>query len=143
MREARWAPASADDEFLADVERHVARVQQDATRVIARCRGATSRTRRICALATFIVWSLAFVGLSAPEALEMIRREVLRHALHHGRIKDWFDHTLELDENLAPISATVTVTKKVLGCFDEPRVAFQLSYTQGTQGMPRVERLES
>ena len=52
-------------------------------------------------------------------------------------------HTLELDENLAPISATVTVTKKVLGCFDEPRVAFQLSYTQGTQGMPRVERLES
>ena len=68
---------------------------------------------------------------------------LLRHALHHGRIKDWFDHTLELDENLAPISATVTVTKKVLGCFDEPRVAFQLSYTQGTQGMPRVERLES
>ena len=58
-------------------------------------------------------------------------------------IRDWFDHTLELDENLAPISATVTVTKKVLGCFDEPRVAFQLSYTQGTQGMPRVERLES
>ena len=103
MREARWAPRSADDEFLADVERHVARVQQDATRAIARCRGATSRTRRICALATFVVWSLAFVGLSAP----------------------------------------VTVTKKVLGCFDEPRVAFQLSYTQGTQGMPRVERLES
>ena len=119
MREARWPAASADDEFLADVERHVARVQQDATRAIARCRGATSRTRRICALA------------------------LLRHALHHGRIKDWFDHTLELDENLAPISATVTVTKKVLGCFDEPRVAFQLSYTQGTQGMPRVERLES
>ena len=65
MREARWAPRSADDEFLADVERHVARVQQDATRAIARCRGATSRTRRICALATFVVWSLAFVGLSA------------------------------------------------------------------------------
>ena len=128
MREARWG--GADDEFLADVERHVARVQQDATRAIARCRGATSRTRRICALATFVVWSLAFVGLSAPR-------------LHHGRIKDWFDHTLELDENLSPISATVTVTKKVLGCFDEPRVAFQLSYTQGTQGMPRVERLES
>ena len=123
MREARWAPRSADDEFLADVERHVARVQQDATRAIARCRGATSRTRRICALATFVVWSLAFVGLSAP--------------------RTWFDHTLELDENLSPISATVTVTKKVLGCFDEPRVAFQLSYTQGTQGMPRVERLES
>lgn len=136
MREARWAPRSADDEFLADVERHVARVQQDATRAIARCRGATSRTRRICALATFVVWSLAFVGLSAP-------RTLLRHALHHGRIKNWFDHTLELDENLSPISATVTVTKKVLGCFDEPRVAFQLSYTQGTQGMPRVERLES
>ena len=127
MREARWAPRSADDEFLADVERHVARVQQDATRAIARCRGATSRTRRICALATFVVWSLAFVGLSAPRTTTKISAAP----------------TLELDENLAPISATVTVTKKVLGCFDEPRVAFQLSYTQGTQGMPRVERLES
>ena len=72
MREARWAPRSADDEFLADVERHVARVQQDATRAIARCRGATSRTRRICALATFVVWSLAFVGLSAPRTTTKI-----------------------------------------------------------------------
>ena len=140
MPEPRWAPRSADDEFLADVERHVARVQQDATRAIARCRGSTSRTRRICALATFVVWSLAFVGLSAPRTTTKISAAP---PVHHGRIKEWFDHTLELDENLAPISATVTVTKKVLGCFDEPRVAFQLSYTQGTQGMPRVERLES
>ena len=139
MREARWAPRSADDEFLADVERHVARVQQDATRAIARCRGATSRTRRICALATFVVWSLAFVGLSEPRTTTTISAAPPVRA----REVVWFDHTLELDENLAPISATVTVTKKVLGCFDEPRVAFQLSYTQGTQGMPRVERLES
>ena len=69
-------------------------------------------------------------------------RRPLGAAHHHENFRRAAG-TLELDENLAPISATVTVTKKVLGCFDEPRVAFQLSYTQGTQGMPRVERLES